>query len=70
VIVQPAPALVVIGLALVGLAGWLVIARRRRMSREVALNGWAQATCPVCLVLGSLNSLEGRSMSPPAVAVR
>ncbi len=57
-VIQPSPVLIVLVLALVGLAAWLVIARRRKMSREVALNGWAQATCPVCLVLGSVAALE------------
>src|SRR5437899_5747175 len=53
-IVQPSPILLVVVLAGVGLAAWLLIARRRRASTEVALNAWAQPTCPVCLVLGSV----------------
>lgn len=57
-LVQSSPLVIVLVLALVGLAAWLFIARRRRVSREVALNAWAQATCPVCLVLGSVASLE------------
>ena len=69
-IVQASPIVLVLGLMLIGLAGWLLIARRRRMSRAVALNGWAQATCPVCLVLGSVNSLESEGMTPRAFAVR
>ncbi|MCA1647338.1 MAG: VTT domain-containing protein [Chloroflexi bacterium] len=53
-IAQPAPLLVVLALALVGLAAWFLIARGRHASATVAVNAWAQATCPVCLVLGSL----------------
>jgi membrane protein DedA with SNARE-associated domain len=52
-VVQPSPVLVVLGLALLGLVAWLLIARRRRANAALALNAWAQATCPVCLVLGS-----------------
>jgi len=69
-VVQPAPLVLAIGLLALGLAGWLIIARRRQMSRSVALNGWAQATCPVCLVLGSANALENEGMSSRAFAVR
>lgn len=57
-VMQPSPLLLVVALALVGLAAWLVIARRKRMSRTVAVNAWAQATCPVCLALGSVAALE------------
>jgi membrane protein DedA with SNARE-associated domain len=57
-IVRPSPLLVVGVLGLLGLAAWLVIARRRRVSAQTALNAWAQATCPVCLVLGSVAPLE------------
>jgi membrane protein DedA with SNARE-associated domain len=69
-IVQPSPIVLALGLMLIGLAGWLLIARRRHMTRAVALNGWAQATCPVCLVLGSANALESEGMTPRAFAVR
>ena len=69
-IVQPSPIVLAVGLMLIGLAGWLLIARRRHMSRAVALNGWAQATCPVCLVLGGANALESEGMTPRAFAVR
>ena len=69
-IVQPSPIVLALGLLLVGLAGWLLIARSRHMSRAVALNGWAQATCPVCLVLGSANALEREDMTAGAFAVR
>ncbi|HEY3063085.1 MAG TPA: VTT domain-containing protein [Chloroflexota bacterium] len=69
-IVQPSPLAVALGLAAVGLAAWLIIARRRHMSREVALNAWAQATCPVCLIVGSVNALENTRLGPSAVAVR
>jgi membrane protein DedA with SNARE-associated domain len=57
-IVQPSPLLVVLVLAMVGLGAWLFIARRRHASTAVAVNAWAQATCPVCLVLGSIAPLE------------
>jgi membrane protein DedA with SNARE-associated domain len=57
-IAQSSPLLVIVALALVGLAAWLLIARRRRMSRAHALNAWAQATCPVCLVVGAASSRD------------
>jgi hypothetical protein len=57
-IVAPSPLMVVVVLAVVGLGAWLLIARRRRVSASVAVNAWAQATCPACLVLGSIASLE------------
>jgi membrane protein DedA with SNARE-associated domain len=57
-IVQPSPVLVVVLLAILGLGAWFVIARRRGASAEVAVNAWSQATCPVCLIVGSVASLE------------
>jgi membrane protein DedA with SNARE-associated domain len=57
-VVAPAPILVVVLLALLGLAAWFIIGRRRRSTREV-LNAWTQATCPVCLVVGNAVRLEG-----------
>ena len=57
-VVAPAPILVMVLLALVGLAAWFIIARRRRSTREV-LNAWTQATCPVCLVVGNAVRWEG-----------
>src|ERR1700730_7118095 len=57
-ITQPSPLLVILVLALLGLGAWLLIARRRHASRTVAVNAWVQATCPVCLMLGSLAPLE------------
>src|SRR5260370_1232540 len=52
-------ALFLIGaLALVGLAAWFFIARRRHATTGDALNAWAQATCPACLVLGSIPALN------------
>jgi membrane protein DedA with SNARE-associated domain len=57
-IVQPSPLVLIAVLAVLGLAAWLVIARRRHASAEVALNAWVQATCPACLVLGSVAPLE------------
>jgi membrane-associated protein len=52
VVVAPSPLLVVVALALVGLAVWAIIARRRRLRPTAAFNAWTQATCPVCLALG------------------
>jgi membrane protein DedA with SNARE-associated domain len=57
-IIQPSPMAVVVVLAVLGLGAWLLIARRRHTTATVALNAWSQATCPVCLVLGSVASLE------------
>jgi membrane protein DedA with SNARE-associated domain len=67
--VQPAPLLIVLALALLGLAAWLVIARRRHATREVAVNAWAQATCPVCLILGSVAALDTAPMNASASGV-
>jgi membrane protein DedA with SNARE-associated domain len=68
-IVQPSPILVVVVLAVLGLGAWLLIARRRHASAEVAVNAWAQATCPVCLVLGSIAPLEITAVSRQPSAV-
>jgi membrane-associated protein len=57
-IVQPSPVLLIALLAVLGLAAWLIVAKRRRASTQVALDAWAQATCPVCLVVGSVAPLE------------
>jgi membrane protein DedA with SNARE-associated domain len=46
-------------LLLVGLAAWFVLARRRHKTPAAALNAWTQATCPVCLIVGSAVRLEG-----------
>jgi membrane protein DedA with SNARE-associated domain len=54
-LVEPSPLLIVPVLALVGLGVWLLIGRRRQLPRARALDAWAQATCPVCLVVGSIN---------------
>jgi hypothetical protein len=45
-------------LAIVGLGAWLFIARRRGASTQVAVNAWAQATCPACLLVGGIASLQ------------
>jgi membrane protein DedA with SNARE-associated domain len=63
-VVEPSPLLIVVLLALLGLAAWLLIARRKRAGRDVALNAWAQATCPVCLVLGGVAAFETQRMNP------
>jgi membrane protein DedA with SNARE-associated domain len=57
-LVQPSPLLLIAVLAIAGLGAWLLIARRRHVSTRVAVNAWAQATCPVCLALGSVASLQ------------
>ena len=49
----PTVALIVgAGLLAAGFLAWLVIARRKRAS---AFDGWAQATCPVCLVVATVS---------------
>jgi membrane protein DedA with SNARE-associated domain len=57
-IAQPSPLLIIPILAILGLVAWLVVARRRHASATVAVNAWAQATCPVCLILGSVAPLQ------------
>jgi membrane protein DedA with SNARE-associated domain len=57
-VVQPSPLLLVVLLAAVGLVAWFAVARRRQASAAVAVNAWAQATCPVCLALGSVATLD------------
>jgi membrane protein DedA with SNARE-associated domain len=57
-ITQPSPLIVVVALGLLGLAAWFLIARRRHASTAVAVNAWVQATCPVCLILGTVAPLE------------
>ena len=57
-IAQPSPLLIIPILAILGLVAWLVVARRRHASTTIAVNAWAQATCPVCLILGSVAPLE------------
>jgi membrane protein DedA with SNARE-associated domain len=57
-VVAPSPLLVVVLLAVLGLLAWLALARRRAASRAFALRAWAQATCPACLVVGSLAPIE------------
>jgi len=62
--IGPAILALVGGLAFVGVAGWLLIARRRRARRqlgvELALEGgsaagdWSDAACPACLALAAL----------------
>jgi len=69
-IVSASPVAVVIVLAGLGLLAWLVVARRRKASRDLALNAWAQATCPVCLVLGSVAALDPAPVTKPIFAVR
>ncbi len=57
-IVQPSPILLVVLLAVLGLGAWLLIARRRHLTAATAAQAWAQATCPVCLALGSVATLS------------
>jgi len=35
----------------------------------VAVNAWAQATCPVCLILGSVAALDTAPMNASASGV-
>jgi membrane protein DedA with SNARE-associated domain len=57
-VVAPSPLLIVAVLAVLGLLVWLVVARRRGASRTFALRAWAQASCPACLVVGSLAPID------------
>jgi len=57
-VVAPSPLAVIVVLAAVGLVAWLVVARRRHASRGFAARAWAQATCPACLVVGSLAPID------------
>ena len=55
-------AVAVVGMAIVGAAGWLLIARRRR-SRGVPVSlpplaAWVDAACPACLTAGLLDRQE------------
>ena len=50
----PSPLLIIPVLAVLGLLAWLFIARRRHASTTIAVDAWAQATCPACLILGSV----------------
>jgi membrane protein DedA with SNARE-associated domain len=57
-VVAPSPLVVIVALAVLGLAAWFVVARRRRASPAFAVRAWAQATCPACLVVGSLAPID------------
>jgi membrane protein DedA with SNARE-associated domain len=57
-ILQPSPLLLIAVLAILGLGAWLILARRRHASTAFAASAWAQATCPACLILGSVAPLE------------
>jgi len=54
----------IVTLLLIGLLIWFLIRRRQRPNaprREViaeAIEAWHEATCPVCLILGSANRLQ------------
>jgi hypothetical protein len=65
-LVQPSPILVVVLLAALGLAAWLVIARRRRTATSAALRAWEQATCPVCLAIGAMAARETEGVAAAA----
>jgi membrane protein DedA with SNARE-associated domain len=53
-LVAPSPLLVVVALAALGLAAWLLLARRRGARAADAIAAWNQATCPVCLAVGAI----------------
>jgi membrane protein DedA with SNARE-associated domain len=55
---EPAPVLVLAVLIGLGLVAWLVAARLKRWRRVDAVQAWAQATCPVCLVVGTLQPAQ------------
>jgi membrane protein DedA with SNARE-associated domain len=57
-VLQASPVLLLIGLLAVGCGAWALIVRRRHGTLGVAMAAWEQATCPVCLVVGSLAPLE------------
>jgi membrane protein DedA with SNARE-associated domain len=52
VLVAPSPIVVVVAAAALGLAAWVLLARRRGAPTSDAINAWSQATCPVCLAVG------------------
>jgi membrane protein DedA with SNARE-associated domain len=54
-LVAPSPLLVIVALMALGAAAWVVIARRRRANAAYAVDAWVQATCPACLIVGSLS---------------
>ncbi len=56
------PIVLAVGLAVLGLAGWSWIQRRRGTTRPPVL-AWADACCPACLVLGAADLSGGRSAS-------
>lgn len=45
-----------VGLAAIGAAGWVALARRRGRAREaaMAIGSWADACCPACLTLAAV----------------
>ena len=53
-VVAPSPILAVVALAAIGLAAWLLLARRRGARTAEAVTAWSQATCPVCLAVGNI----------------
>ena len=57
-VVAPSPLAVIVGLAVLGLVAWFLVARRRHASRGFAVRAWTQATCPACLVVGSLAPID------------
>ncbi len=63
--------LVVLGLALLGLAGWLLLRRRQARRAEPTsgalepLRSWTEAACPACLTISALERIQPR---PVAVA--
>lgn len=70
-VLRPDPAIVIFGLvalAGLGLAGWLVLARRRApgAAGSEVLATWEATACPVCLALGALS--EARSSSQEMTA--
>jgi membrane protein DedA with SNARE-associated domain len=54
--------LLVVGLLGVGLVAWVVLVRRRRLTPAAAAVAWTQATCPVCLVVGSVPLVREEGM--------
>ena len=67
----PPPLLVLVALLAAGLAAWVVIRRRQRPGASraevlgAAVQGWAEATCPACLVLVGASRFEPAPLAAP-----
>ncbi len=65
-----------LGLALLGLVGWLILRRRRKASAGAApaddtaerLRAWSEAACPACLAVAAARRLTGQPVAQETVA--